>query len=295
MNDATDVQSRIAEKRFKLTRVGVTGVKKPIVVQRSEGENTLNATIDIYVDLPSDQKGSHMSRNLEITSEVVDNTVREPVEGLENLSESICELLLERHEYASYSEVEITSDYFLEKESPKGNKSLENYEIKSKAEGFRDDEIVKYIGVKVVGWNTCPCAMEGAREKYKEKYPEFKEALDDIPFITHNQRNNTTVMMEIPDDKEVEVNDLIEITESSLSSSTHEILKREDEAEVVVQAHKNPKFVEDVVRDILSKILEKYDDFPDSAHVEVSSESEESIHKHNAMAERVTTFGELRK
>ncbi len=295
MNDSTDVQSRLVEKKFKLTRVGVTGVKKPIVVQRPWGENTLNAVIDIYVDLPSDQKGSHMSRNLEITSEVVDNTVREPVKGLENLSASICELLLERHEYASYSEVEINSDYFLEKESPKGKKSLENYQIKAKAEGFRDEEIVKYIGVEVVGWNACPCAMEGAREKFKKEYPEIKEELEKIPFITHNQRNNTTLMMEVPEDKDVEVNDLIEIIEGALSSPTHEILKRDDETEIVIQAHENPKFVEDVVRDILSEILERYADFPDHIHVEVKSESEESIHKHNAMAERVTTFGELRK
>ncbi|MEF8874445.1 MAG: GTP cyclohydrolase MptA [Candidatus Thermoplasmatota archaeon] len=295
MDDSTDVQSQLVEHRFKITRVGVTGVKKPIVVDRPTGKRTLNATIDVYVDLPSDQKGSHMSRNVEVTSDLVDKTVREPVKGLENLAATTCERLLERHEYASYSEVDIESDYFLEKTSPEGKDSLENYQIRAKAEGYRDGEINKYIGVTVIGWTTCPCAMEGVREKFKKKYPEITSELDDIPVITHNQRNKTTLMMEVPSGKEVEVNDLIDVVERSLSSSTHEILKREDEAEVVIKAHENPKFVEDVVRDILSEILEEYDDFPDTAHVEVKSESEESIHKHNAMAERVTTFGKLRE
>ncbi len=295
MNDSTDVQSRLAEKRFKLTRVGVTGVKKPIVVKRPWGEKTLNAELDVYVDLPSDQKGSHMSRNVEVTGELVDKTVREPVEGLENLAAKMTERLLERHEYASYSEVDITSDYFLERESPKGKKSLENYQIRAKGEGYRDGGINKYVGVRVTGWTTCPCAMEGVRGKFKEKYPKSSEVLDEIPVITHNQRNKTTLMIEVPIKKEVEVNDLIDIVENSLSSSTHEILKRDDEAEVVIQAHENPKFVEDVVRDILSEILDRYQDFPDDTHVEVKSESEESIHKHNAVAERITTFGKLRE
>ncbi len=295
MNDSTDVQSRLAEKRFKLTRVGVKGVKKPIVVKRPWGERTLNATLDVYVDLPSDQKGSHMSRNVEVTGELVDKTVREPVEGLENLAKTMCELLLERHEYASYSEVDIRSDYFLERESPKKKKSLENYQIRAKGKGYRDGEVKKFIGVTVTGWTTCPCAMEGVREKFREIYSTISNELDEMPIITHNQRNNTTLMMEVPSGKEVEVNDLIDIIEDSLSAPTHEILKREDETKAVIQAHKNPKFVEDVVRDILSRILKKYNDFPDSTHVEVKSESEESIHKHNALAERVTSFGKLRE
>lgn len=295
MNDSTDVQSKLAEKRFKLTRVGVTGVKKPIVVRRPWGKITLNATLDIYVDLPSDQKGSHMSRNVEVTGELVDKTVREPVEGLENLAGTMCELLLERHEYASYSEVDIRSDYFLERKSPENRKSLENYQIRAKGEGYRDGGVKKYIGATVTGWTTCPCAMEGVREKFKEEYIGISDELEDMPVITHNQRNNTTLMMEIPEGKEVEVNDLIDIIEDSLSAPTHEILKRDDEAKAVIQAHRNPKFVEDVVRDILSKILEIYHDFPDSTHVEVKSESEESIHKHNALAERITTFGKLRE
>ncbi len=289
-----DVQNQRSEQQFKITRVGVTGVKKPIMVKRPWGNVTLNATIDVYVDLPLDQKGSHMSRNVEVTGEVVDRTVREPVSGLEELSAQMCELLLERHDYASYSEVDISADYFRERNLPGGKPSLENYEICSRTEAYRTGVIRRYIGVTVVGLNACPCAMESVRSIYSERYPELKESLERLPVITHNQRNRSQVMIEVPEDKEVEVNDLIDIVESSLSSPTYEILKRQDEAKVVMDAHENPKFVEDVVRDILTRVLAKYNDFPDDAHVEVRSESEESIHKHNAFAERVTTFGELR-
>ena len=102
-------------------------------------------------------------------------------------------------------------------------------------------------------------------------------------------------MMEVPEGFDVEADDLIDIVESSLSSPTFEILKRDDEAMVTMQAHKNPKFVEDVVRDILGKVLDTYSSLTDKVYIVVRSESEESIHKHNAFAERETTLGELRK
>ena len=149
-------------------------------------------------------------------------------------------------------------------------------------------EIKKLIGVKVIGMTACPCAREIIKTigEYHEK---------DIP-PTHNQRNITTLMIEVPgDDKSVDANDLIDIAEQSFSSPTYGLLKRKEEAELVLEAHKKPKFVEDVVRDMLSAVLKKYKDLPDDVIVISRSESEESIHKHNAFAERVTTLGELRK
>jgi GTP cyclohydrolase-4 len=293
----TDVQNQKPHGSFKLTRVGVTGVKKPINVKRPGKVVTLTAQIDVFVDLPSSQKGSHLSRNVEVISEILDKCVREPVKSLEVLCEEICHRLLDRHEYATYSEVHITANYFLEKALNSGKKSLEEYKLLAKASAKRDKvtSIKKSIGVEVVGMTTCPCAMETVRNKLEEEYPEAKDFLQKIPVVTHNQRNVSTLTMEVPVDYEVEADDLIGIAENSLSSPTFEILKRDDEAEVTLQAHKNPKFVEDVVRDILGKVLKKYSDFPDDVLVTVRSESEESIHKHNAYAERVTTLGELRK
>jgi GTP cyclohydrolase-4 len=135
---------------------------------------------------------------------------------------------------------------------------------------------------------TCPCALEVIRKlDSRDKY---------FPAPTHNQRNIGTLMIEVPHDKhQVDADDLINIVEKSFSSPTYSILKRKEEGEIVLKAHKKPKFVEDVVRDMLSTILKKYKNLPDDVIVIARSESEESIHKHNAYAERITTLRELRK
>ncbi|MDD1773642.1 MAG: GTP cyclohydrolase MptA [Methanomassiliicoccales archaeon] len=288
----SDVQNRRLANGFKLTRVGVTGVKKPVTVRRGDRNVTLTCDMDVFVDLPSSQKGSHMSRNLEVIAEIVDQSVREPVTGLETLSANICRSLLERHEYASYSEVNLKADYFLERTGLSGRKTLEAYKLIARAVNKRNNGLKKLIGVEVIGMTTCPCAMETLKE---ELQGNVKFERKNVPMITHNQRNITTVMIEVPEEYDVEANDLVDIVEGSVSSPTYEILKRSEEARVVLAAHENPKFVEDVVREILARILEKYSSLPDDVIVTVRSESEESIHKHNAFAERVTTLKELRE
>jgi len=279
-----DVQERKPKYPFKLTRVGIIGIKKPVSVERGGKTTMLTLAIDAFVDLPSTKKGSHMSRNVEAINEIVDEAVRKPVKGIESLCASIAKRLLIKHQYANYAEVNMNADYFLERKSPSGNKSMENYGLNAKANNKRGGAVKKSIGVKVIGMAACPCAMETVKELSKSKLS-----------VTHNQRNVASLMVEVPEKYDVEAHDLIKIVESSFSSPTYEILKRKDEADVVMSAHKNPKFVEDIVRDILSKILEKYKNLPDDVLVTVRSISEESIHKHNAFAERVTTLGELRE
>ncbi len=270
--------------------MGVTGVKKPATIARGERTTTLFCTIDVFVDLPSTQKGSHLSRNLEVISEVVDQSTREPVNGLEVLSANICRQLRERHEYATYAEVNAVADYFLERRRPNGRGTMESYTLMAKAISRNGSTLKKMIGVEVVGMTSCPCAMEQVRVDFKDQVA-FGE---NLPAISHNQRNVATVMIEVPEQYDVEANDLIDLVEDSFSSPTFEILKRTEEAQVVLRAHQQPKFVEDVVRTILSKVLDKYTNLPDDVMVTVRSESQESIHKHNAFAERVTTLGELR-
>ena len=289
-----DVQNQRIEGGFKLTRVGVTGVKKPVNVRRDGKELTLTATFDLFVDLPSDQRGSHMSRNLEVVGDIVDDSLERPVTSIEDLAAQITEKLLMRHEYASCAEAVIKADYFMEKRTPGGRRSIEAYRIEGDAVN-RNGALERYVGVEVVGMSACPCAMETLRAMLIEKYPEYEKCISEIPIITHNQRNIVSIRMQIPEGRSIEAEDLIAVAESSLSSPTFEVLKRDDEGRVVYEAHANPKFVEDVVRDALHMILKKYPDFPDSTMVSVKSESEESIHKHNAFAERTTTFGELRE
>ena len=157
----------------------------------------------------------------------------------------------------------------------------------------RGEKLQKSIGVEVIGMTACPCAMETAKNLLAQEENEILKLK--IPTITHNQRNISTLIIDVPEDYSIEADDLVQIVESSMSTATYEILKRDDEGEIVIRAHKNPKFVEDVVRDILKYVLIKYSYLPNDTTVMAKSESEESIHKHNAFAERVTTLGELRK
>jgi GTP cyclohydrolase-4 len=133
---------------------------------------------------------------------------------------------------------------------------------------------------------------EGLRAKGVEE--EKLSLLDMVPVPTHNQQNRAFIEVGMNGDMDVEAEDLIELVESNLSSPTYEILKRKGEAEIVLDAHMNPKFVEDIVRDIIDSFLDRYRDLPDEATLHVRSISEESIHKHDAFAERISTLGELR-
>jgi GTP cyclohydrolase-4 len=288
--DLPDVQSSPSQSNFKLTRVGVTGVKKLVNIKRPDKGATIPLIVkmDLFVDLPAFQKGSHMSRNLELVSDIIDINLKQPVSDLESFCAKTAKLLLEKHDYATFSEVKAEADYFLEREYPSGKKGLEPYKLVAEARAKANGDIKKLIGIRAIGMTACPCACEVIKTigNYDQKV---------LP-PTHNQRNITTLMIEVPgDDKSVDANDLIDIAEQSFSSPTYGILKRREEGQLVFDAHKNPKFVEDVVRDILSAILKKYQNLPDDVIVVAKSESEESIHKHNAFAERVTTLGELRK
>lgn len=276
---------------FRLTKVGVTGVMKPVQVARTNRVATLTTTFDVFVDLPWDQRGAHLSRNLEAIGEIVDESVRNPVQSLEDLTAKIVTKLLEKHPYAMNGEVWAKADYFLEKVTPMGRPSLEAYKLVARANAHRSSriEVRRSVGVEVLGMTACPCAMETIREEN----PAYA-SLKGIPIITHNQRNRTALVVEEPEGYDIEADDLIAIVEASVSAPTYEVLKRPDEGRLVEQAHARPRFVEDVVREVLGRVLEKYGDLPDDAIVKVKSDSEESIHKHNAVAERVATLGELR-
>ena len=268
---------------------------KPVQVRRPSKALTLTTTIDVFVDLPATQKGAHLSRNLEIVNELVDKSVREPVASLEELTDTIARTLLKRHEYASTSEVWAHADYFLERKSPWGRRSIEPYRLVARSNARRSPaSLERSIGVEVVGMTACPCAMEMVREEIAKEHPQMGPWPEGLPAITHNQRNRTTLILQEPPGQDVEADDLIEIVESSMSAPTFELLKRPDEGRLVEMAHRNPKFVEDVVREVLDKLMKRYPEMPDPAWIRVKSEAEESIHKHNAVAERSTTFGELR-
>jgi GTP cyclohydrolase-4 len=93
----------------------------------------------------------------------------------------------------------------------------------------------------------------------------------------------------------VDIEDLVSVVENSMSGQTYAVLKRPAEASVIVEAHGKARFTEDVVREILGALIRKYENFPDETRVFVQAYSQESVHKHDIVAERMATLGEIRR
>ncbi|MCL4412219.1 MAG: GTP cyclohydrolase MptA [Candidatus Thermoplasmatota archaeon] len=287
MEKFKDVQSENPINTYSLDRVGLTNVARPIKVHRNKTV-TLIPTFRVFVDLPPSRKGSDLSRDIEALEDVVGQEVDGKIKGIEYVAELIVDRLLERHPYATSAEAQLVADYFLERKNPKGRKTTERYQIQGIARKKDGEKTIRYIGATATGISVCPSAM-------KTVSTLTGRMSDEPPFISHNQRNDVTIIMSVPDGKDVEVDTLIDIAEASMSAPTFELLKREEEGMLVLQAHKNPKFVEDVVRDVVKLIVKKFEDFPDTVMIEVRSESYETIHKHNAYAEKKGTLGDFRK
>lgn len=302
-----DTQDDAPNIPIKLTRVGVTGVKKLLQLERhNKRPIILLPTFDAFVDLPFNQKGVHMSRNPEAISEVLDSVSKDNTFGVESLCAKIVEKMMDKHEYARRVEISMTTDYMFMHESPvTKHETQETANLKAKAVGLRDDdgniEIRKSIGAELIGMTVCPCAQESVRESDKNKLLEFldeettQKVLDTVTFASHNQRGIGTLLIEVPEGWEVKGEDIIEIIEKSMSSPVCELLKRPDENATVMNAHENPVFVEDCVRNMMEMIADKYSDLPDDTLITSRQENHESIHRHNAFAEKVTTMGELKQ
>lgn len=286
--------------RIGLRSVGLSGVRKPLHVQRADRSVALSVEFDLYVDLPAHRKGSDLSRNLEVLAEIVDGTARRPVESLEAACSEIARELLVRHPSAGRASVDARAEYFLRKGPSPERSSMEAYTLIAEAEATRGDDgtirRIPGVGAEAVGMTACPCAMETCRELLTREFPLLADPrLQGLPMITHNQRNRTRLVLELPEGVTTEVDRILVAIEAAQSAETFDILKRGDEAEVVVRAHRNPRFVEDVLRGLLASLPDRFADLPDSVGVRAQTISEESIHKYNVVASHRTTLGELRR
>jgi GTP cyclohydrolase-4 len=161
-------------------------------------------------------------------------------------------------------------------------------------------DVRRVVGVEVEGLTVCPCAQDMVRSHSKKllidegfKVEEAEKIVGLIPLASHNQRGRGTLL--IGTDQTVRAEHLVHVLEASMSSETYELLKRPDEFFVVNKAHQNPMFTEDVVREVFRNLVDIYPDLPDETFVLVKQENLESIHQHNAFAERSGTLGAIRK
>jgi GTP cyclohydrolase-4 len=289
-----------ARGSLQLRSVGLSGIRKPLSIRRGAQIHVLAATIHVAVDLPADRKGSDLSRNAEILAEIIDRTAQEPADSLESACSAIARELLIRHPYASRATVEAEAEYFLRRGIAPERQSFEDFLLRAEALGLRAVDgalrVERGVGAEAVGMTACPCAMETTRALLEAEYPLLADPrLESLPMITHNQRNRTCVMFGFEDEGNVEVDEVIDAIEAAQSSPTYAILKRGDEGRLVTDAHRRPKFVEDVLRDLFASLPRRFPQVPDTVLVRASTVSEESIHKYNVVASHETTMGELRR
>jgi GTP cyclohydrolase-4 len=299
-----DIQLLRPQFPIELSRVGATGVRKLVQVTR-DGKRPIIfiSTFDVFVDLPSHLKGVSLSRNFEVIDEVLENLTAEPIRNIEELAIKIAENLLERHEYATKAEVSMSSEFIRHKRAPVSHqRTQEIVKIFSDAMISRDGKKVVFVGSEVSGITVCPCAQELARTMAADRllksgfrHEDIQKILDIVPIASHNQRGKAMVRVQVTDDFRVSIAKLIEIAKSGMSEENFEILKREDELEVIERAHRKPMFVEDSVRKMAYEFLRAYPNAPDDLLIFLRQENEESIHQHNVVAERVAKIGDLRK
>lgn len=248
-----DVQGSADMRRLAIDKVGIKDIKYPVRVKdRSGREQHTIANFNMYVNLPHNFKGTHMSRFVEILNE------HEYEITIQSFKHMLAEMT--KRLEAESGHIEMTFTYFVRKSAPvSGVKSLLDYEVTFIGE---ITEQTPSITVKVIVPVTslCPCSKKISKHG------------------AHNQRSHVTVTARTNGFLWIE--DLIDLVEKEASSELYGLLKRPDEKHVTEHAYENPKFVEDMVRDIAAKL--NRDDRVASYRVE--SENFESIHNHSAYA-----------
>lgn len=248
-----DVQNAPDTRRIPIDKVGIKDIRHPVRVKdRSQGEQHTIAHFNMYVGLPHNFKGTHMSRFVEILNH------HEYEISVKSFTAMLAEMR-DRLE-ADTGHIEMSFPYFIEKQAPvSGVRSLMDYEVSLTGEVSGDDISVN-IKVVVPVTSLCPCSKEISA------------------YGAHNQRSHVTV--DVRTNAFVWIEDVIDIVEKQASCELYGLLKRPDEKFVTEQAYDNPKFVEDMVRDVAAVL--NADPRIDAYTVE--SENFESIHNHSAYA-----------
>ena len=248
-----DVQGRTDPRRLAINKVGICDIRHPVsIAQRVGGHQSTVATFAMYVNLPHEFKGTHMSRFVEILNAHEQQITPDSFQLM-------LEEMAERLE-ANNGHIEMYFPYFIDKYAPvTREKGVMDYNVTfiGDQRGERTD---LYVEVKVPVTTLCPCSK------------------DISDYGAHNQRSLITIRVRATEFFWLE--ELIEIAESQASSELFGILKRVDEKAVTERAYENPKFVEDVVRDIAQCL----NDDARFRYYVVESENFESIHNHSAYA-----------
>jgi len=248
-----DKQSEPDYRRLRIDKVGVRGLRFPIQIRDKERtlQNTI-ATIGLFVDLPQEFKGTHMSRFIEVLNS------HGHIVHVENITDILYAMQAKLKSAVAHLEMEFP--FFLVKKAPvSGMESVMDYTARFDATAT-GREIDFVLTVKATVTTLCPCSKAISR------------------FGAHNQRGLVTV--QVRSRKAIWIEDVIALVEGSASSELYSLLKRRDEKAVTERAYQNPVFVEDLVRNVALKL----NAHPDVTWYKVEAENFESIHNHNAYA-----------
>ena len=255
-----DVQNSCDERGIAIQKVGISDVHLPFLIKTKNGSfQSVLAKIKLAVDLPQEFKGTHMSRFIEILSDWSQKPVSyREVEYM--LTDTIDRL------HAMRAHIDIHFKYFIEKAAPvSGLKSMLDYDCVFSAELVRGEQLDFMFGITVPFTSLCPCSKEISH------------------YGAHNQRGTMRAKIKQMAGKFIWIEDLAAMMEEQGSCQVYALLKREDEKYVTEKAYENPKFVEDVLRDLVLT-LRKIDGVE---WFEVECENYESIHNHSAYAAHV--------
>ena len=249
-----DIQSRKDHRKIEINKVGVKNIRYPItVLDKAKGVQHTVASVNMYVDLPHQFKGTHMSRFIEILNKFKGEI------SIQSFSSILLEMKLKLKAKSAHLEVEFP--YFVEKEAPvTRSKSLMEYICRFCGSSNQREKDDFYVGIVVPITTVCPCSKEISK------------------FGAHNQRSIVTVRLRFK--KFIWIEDIIQLIEDCASCDLYSILKRPDEKYVTEKAYKNPMFVEDVVREIAKRLKRDLN----ITWFAVESENFESIHNHSAYA-----------
>jgi GTP cyclohydrolase I/GTP cyclohydrolase-4 len=302
----SDAQARLPATEVSLTRVGVRGVEKVIRIgghpDSGLGDPRLYfAELECFVDLNPRQAGVHMSRFEEVVNEAIDSVVLGEALRAEALAGQIAEQVRERQQ-GIRAEVTIAARYPETVTTPVSEiPTQEIYKLFGTAVASERGTRT-LTGVEAQGMTACPCAQGLLAGRSRERLAadgfseeEIERIFEAVPVATHNQRGIGSLHIGIPEqaDMDVDARDLLRIVESSMSSEIYELMKRSDEAEVVEKAHRNPRFVEDVVREMIRRVVAAYPQLRDRGFVLARQENLETIHRHSVVAERSGLLDEI--
>ncbi|MBN2694617.1 GTP cyclohydrolase I FolE2 [bacterium] len=248
-----DVQGWIDERQIAINKVGIKSLKYPIAVLDKDNEKQSTvAEVDMYVDLPKEYKGTHMSRFIEIFNEYHDKiTMGNLIEVLQVMRERL---------NASRATMEVKFPYFIKKKAPvSGSEGWMDYQCAFIGD-CNEDKGEFILKVKVPITSLCPCSKEISA------------------YGAHNQRSFMTIEAKYKEFLWLE--DIIRVAETSGSCELYPLLKRVDEKYVTEFAYDHPAFAEDIVRNAALKLI----DIEEITWFRVQVENIESIHNHSAYA-----------